>query len=108
MPARTLRRFSLLIAVSGVLSAALGAGTASATIPWAACPTAGFECAGLGVPLDRTGAVGGTIDLSVQRVPAATNPNRVAVVPLARARRHCRSPRPSRRCCSPRSPTATC
>jgi pimeloyl-ACP methyl ester carboxylesterase len=83
MPARTLRRFSLLIAVSGVLSAALGAGTASATIPWAACPTAGFECAGLGVPLDRTGAVGGTIDLSVQRVPAATNPNRVAVVPLA-------------------------
>ncbi|HEX5927297.1 MAG TPA: alpha/beta hydrolase [Baekduia sp.] len=83
MPARTLRRFSLLIAASGVLSAALGTGTASAEIPWAACPTAGFQCGGLAVPVDRTGAVDGTINLSVQRVPAATNPNRVAVVPLA-------------------------
>jgi pimeloyl-ACP methyl ester carboxylesterase len=83
MPARTLRRFSLLIAVSGVLSAALGAGTASADIPWAACPTAGFECAGVPVPLDRANAVPGTVNLSVQRVAAATNPNRVAVVPLA-------------------------
>ncbi len=83
MPARTLRRFSLLIAASGVLSAALGAGTASADLPWGACPTAGFQCAGLAVPLDRTGAVAGTVNLSVQRVPAATNPNRTAVVPLA-------------------------
>jgi pimeloyl-ACP methyl ester carboxylesterase len=83
MPARTLRRFSLLIAASGVLSAALGTGTASAEIPWADCPTAGFQCGGLAVPVDRTGAIGGTINLSVQRVPAATNPNRVAVVPLA-------------------------
>ena len=83
MPARTLRRFSLLIAASGVLSAALGAGTASAEIAWTACPTAGFECAGFPVPLDRANAVPGTVNLSVQRVPAATNPNRVAVVPLA-------------------------
>ncbi|MES1193522.1 MAG: alpha/beta fold hydrolase, partial [Solirubrobacterales bacterium] len=83
MPARTLRRFSLLIAVSGVLSAALGAGTASADIAWSACPTAGFECAGFPVPLDRGNGVPGTVNLSVQRVPAATNPNRVAVVPLA-------------------------
>jgi pimeloyl-ACP methyl ester carboxylesterase len=83
MPARTLRRFSLLIAASGVLSAALGTGTASADIPWGNCPTAGFQCAGLAVPVDRTGAVPGTIDLSVQRVPATNNPNRTAVVPLA-------------------------
>ncbi|MET0604631.1 MAG: alpha/beta fold hydrolase [Baekduia sp.] len=83
MPARTLRRFSLLIAASGVLSAALGAGTASAEIPWGTCPTAGFQCAGLAVPVDRTGVVGGTVNLSLQRVPAATNPNRTAVVPLA-------------------------
>jgi pimeloyl-ACP methyl ester carboxylesterase len=83
MPARTLRRFSLLIAVSGVLSAGLGATTASAEIPWGACPTAGFQCGGLTVPLDRSGGVPGAIDLSLQRVPAATNPNRVAVVPLA-------------------------
>ncbi len=83
MPARTLRRFSLLIAVSGVLSAALGAGTASAEIAWTACPTAGFQCAGFPVPLDRANAVPGTVNLSVQRVAAAANPNRVAVVPLA-------------------------
>jgi pimeloyl-ACP methyl ester carboxylesterase len=83
MPARTLRRFSLLIAASGVLSAALGAGTASAEIAWTACPTAGFQCAGFPVPLDRGNVVPGTVNLSVQRVPAATNPNRVAVVPLA-------------------------
>jgi pimeloyl-ACP methyl ester carboxylesterase len=83
MPARTLRRFSLLLATSGVLAATLGAGPASADIPWAACPTAGFQCATVAVPLDRTGAVGGAVNLSVQRVPAATNPNRVAVVPLA-------------------------
>lgn len=83
MPARTLRRFSLLIAASGVLSAALGTGTASAEIAWTACPTAGFECAGFPVPLDRGNVVPGAVGLSVQRVPAATNPNRVAVVPLA-------------------------
>jgi pimeloyl-ACP methyl ester carboxylesterase len=83
MLARTLRRFSLLIAVSGVLSAALGAGTASADIAWTACPTAGFECAGFPVPLDRGNVVPGAVNLSVQRVAAATNPNRVAVVPLA-------------------------
>jgi pimeloyl-ACP methyl ester carboxylesterase len=83
MSARTLRRFSLLIAASGVLSAALGAGTASADIAWTACPTAGFECAGFPVPLDRGNVVPGAVNLSVQRVAAATNPNRVAVVPLA-------------------------
>lgn len=83
MLARTLRRFSLLIAASGVLSAALGASTASADIAWSACPTAGFECAGFPVPLDRANVVPGAVNLSVQRVPAATNPNHVAVVPLA-------------------------
>ncbi len=83
MSARRLRRFSLLIAASGVLTAALGAGTASADLPWAACPTAGFQCATLPVPLDRANVVPGTVNLSVQRVPAATNPNHVAVVPLA-------------------------
>jgi pimeloyl-ACP methyl ester carboxylesterase len=83
MSARTLRRFSLLIATSGVLGAALGAGTASADIAWTACPTAGFECSGFPVPLDRGNVVPGAVNLSLQRVPAATNPNRVAVVPLA-------------------------
>jgi pimeloyl-ACP methyl ester carboxylesterase len=83
MSARALRHFSLLIAATAALTAALGAGTASADIPWAACPTAGYQCATVAMPLDRTGAVGGAVNLSVQRVQAATNPNRVAVVPLA-------------------------
>jgi pimeloyl-ACP methyl ester carboxylesterase len=83
MSARRLRLPVLLTAATAALTAALGAGTASADLPWATCPTAGFQCATVPVPLDRSGAVPGTVNLSVQRVPAATNPNRVAVVPLA-------------------------
>src|SRR4051794_10716891 len=66
-----------------MLSSVIGAASASAAIPWAACPTAGYECAHVDVPLDRGGAVGGTVNLSVQRVPSAANPERLAVVPLA-------------------------
>src|SRR3954463_507545 len=71
----SLGAFSVL---TGVLSS-----TASADIPWAACPTAGYQCAHVDVPLDRTGAVPGTVSLAVSRVAAASNPGSVAVVPLA-------------------------
>jgi pimeloyl-ACP methyl ester carboxylesterase len=83
MLARRLRLPALLIAATALLAGTVGAATASADIPWAACPTAGFQCATVPVPLDRTGAVPGTVNLSVQRVPAAANPDNVAVVPLA-------------------------
>jgi pimeloyl-ACP methyl ester carboxylesterase len=43
----------------------------------------GFQCASLTVPLDRAGAVGGTISLSVERKPSAAVPSRDAVVALA-------------------------
>jgi pimeloyl-ACP methyl ester carboxylesterase len=75
-----------------LLTGVLGAGSASAAIPWAACPaapsgsgapTTGYECGSVAVPLDRSGVVPGTVSLAVSRVPASTNPNHVAVVPLA-------------------------
>ncbi|WP_187369417.1 alpha/beta fold hydrolase [Baekduia soli] len=73
----------MLLAAMLSLAALAGTSTAQAAIPWAPCATAGFECATVGVPLDRTGAVPGTISLAVSRVPAASNPNREAVVALA-------------------------
>jgi pimeloyl-ACP methyl ester carboxylesterase len=78
-PARAL----LLALAAASLTCAAGAGSASAAIPWAGCQTAGFQCAHVDVPLDRTGAVPGTVSLAVSRVPAASNPGNVAVVPLA-------------------------
>jgi pimeloyl-ACP methyl ester carboxylesterase len=77
-PARLVLPVALLLTASGIFS-----GSAAAEIPWAACPTAGFECAHVDVPLDRTGATPGNVSLAVSRIPAAANPNRTAVVPLA-------------------------
>ncbi len=45
--------------------------------------SAGFACASLTVPLDRTNAVPGTISLSIERKPAGGAPSRDAVVALA-------------------------
>jgi pimeloyl-ACP methyl ester carboxylesterase len=74
----------LLLSAALVLTGAgIFSGSAAAAIPWEGCPTAGFECAHVDVPLDRTGATPGTISLAVSRVPASSNPNRTAVVPLA-------------------------
>jgi pimeloyl-ACP methyl ester carboxylesterase len=74
----------LLLSVVGVLTGvALAPAGAQAALPWAPCAPAGFECAGLAVPLDRSGATPGTLTLSAKRVPAAANPGRVAVVALA-------------------------
>jgi pimeloyl-ACP methyl ester carboxylesterase len=86
MLARRLSSPARVLPLAGALALLVGgvtAGGASAAIPWAACSTAGYQCATLDVPVDRTGAVPGTISLGLKRVPAATNPNNVAVVPLA-------------------------
>jgi pimeloyl-ACP methyl ester carboxylesterase len=77
-PARLVLPATLIALASAALT-----GEASADIPWAACPTAGFQCAHVDVPLDRANPAGGTVSLAVSRVPATANPNRVAVVPLA-------------------------
>jgi pimeloyl-ACP methyl ester carboxylesterase len=44
---------------------------------------AGFACTTVTVPLDRTGTVPGTIDLSVERLQAALTPSSSAVLALA-------------------------
>src|SRR4051812_39291553 len=77
-PARLLLCAALGLALSAVLTT-----RASAEIPWTPCPTAGYECATVDVPLARSGATPGTVSLAVARVPAASNPSRSAVVPLA-------------------------
>jgi pimeloyl-ACP methyl ester carboxylesterase len=69
-----------LAAVSALLAIAPGA---SAAISYAPCEPIGFQCGQLSVPLDRAGAVPGTLTLNVKRVVAAANPTGTAVVALA-------------------------
>jgi pimeloyl-ACP methyl ester carboxylesterase len=96
MLARSLRRPSparvLVVGVLAALTGAVSAGTANAAIPWAPCPpaaassdgpTTGYQCATTPVPLDRSGAVPGTVNLAVSRIAAASNPTATAVVTLA-------------------------
>src|SRR3954469_11631118 len=86
MPARSLfspARAIPVVAASILLTGVLGTATASADIAWAPCSTAGYQCGHLDVPLNRAGAVPGTVSLAAQRVQATSNPSRVAVVPLA-------------------------
>jgi pimeloyl-ACP methyl ester carboxylesterase len=62
----------------------LAAPSANAAVAYAPCPSApGMECGGLEVPLDRSGAVPGAIHLAAERLLAASNPTRSAVVALA-------------------------
>jgi pimeloyl-ACP methyl ester carboxylesterase len=57
---------------------------ASSSLSFIPCPgSAGISCASLPVPIDRAGAVPGTIALSVERKLAGTSPSRDAVVALA-------------------------
>jgi pimeloyl-ACP methyl ester carboxylesterase len=80
-----MRTRSALVAAATVLAAGAG-GTpaAEAAVSWAACTPAGFECAALGVPLDRTGRTPGSVVLRVKRRVATTGAGaRTAVVALA-------------------------
>jgi len=71
-----------LLFVVGLLL--LAAPAANAAVAFAPCPSSpGLECGSLRVPLDRSGAVAGTITLSAQRRVAPVNPGRAAVVTLA-------------------------
>jgi len=72
----------LLCALVAVLLVAQPA--AGASITFTPCPgSAAFSCASLPVPLDRSGAVPGSIALSVRRRLAGTRPSTNAVVGLA-------------------------
>lgn len=69
-----------MVAALGVLAVP----AARAALPWTACSPVGFQCATLGVPLDRSGVTAGTIALAATRSPAATqSPATTAVVALA-------------------------
>ncbi len=58
-------------------------GGASATDFAPCAQTPGFSCAGVPVPLDRSGAVPGTLTLSVERKPSLQGVSKVAVLALA-------------------------
>ncbi|MCW3014597.1 MAG: alpha/beta hydrolase [Solirubrobacterales bacterium] len=69
--------------LTATLFGALGApGAAHAALPWTSCAPAGFQCATLTVPVDRSGATPGVITLSAARAPAPV-PATTAVVALA-------------------------
>ncbi len=79
MPGRRL----LMSVLAALMGGALAPAGVAAALPWTPCQPAGFECASLGVPLDRSGRTPGTVTLNAKRVPAAANPGRIAVVALA-------------------------
>lgn len=63
---------------------ALARAPAADAFSFGRCPDGGgFSCARLSVPLDRTGAVPGTVTLDVERLQAAVAPSDTAVVALA-------------------------
>jgi len=83
MPRRTLT----LVLAAPLLTAALAAApvpVADATLAFSPCvSSAGFSCATVAVPLDRTGGVPGTISLSVEQKLAGATPSQSAVLALA-------------------------
>jgi pimeloyl-ACP methyl ester carboxylesterase len=76
------------VALAALAPAALLAGwpgsSSASSLSFVACANAsGFECGSLSVPLDRAGAVPGTVSLSVERRLAGSASSRDAVVALA-------------------------
>jgi pimeloyl-ACP methyl ester carboxylesterase len=78
------------LALAALAPAALLAGStsssAASSLSFIACPEAGgsgFECSALQVPLERSGAVPGTLTLTVERKLAGKAPSQDAVVALA-------------------------
>lgn len=71
---------ALAVAIPGALAAA---GPAHAALPWVPCAQATFQCTTYDVPVDRSGAVKGTIKLSARRALAASGDGSTAVVALA-------------------------
>ena len=82
-----MRRPALLLAVV-IVALGAGAPAASAQFSFSPCPDAGFqafECATLGVPLDRSGSVPGQVPLFVRRLRSQQGApqTRTALVALA-------------------------
>ncbi len=84
MRRRAQRQSLAVLPLLALLLACLAPGPASAAISFVPCPgAAGFTCGSLGVPLDRSGAVSGSISLSVERKMAGAEPSSSALVALA-------------------------
>jgi pimeloyl-ACP methyl ester carboxylesterase len=75
----------ILILVLGVALAALVPASARAqALAFSPCMhEAGFDCASLSLPLDRSDALAGSVRLSVERLPAGAAPSHTAVLALA-------------------------
>src|SRR3984885_7648376 len=83
MPRRTLT-WMLAVSLLACLLAATTAPSAGAALPFAPCSSiAGFSCASLPVPLDRSGKAPGTIVLPIERKSAGTIQTQSAVIALA-------------------------
>ncbi len=70
--------------LSGVL--ALAAASPAAALTFSPCTSesaSGFSCATLSVPLERGGAVNGSVGLAVERLQSGPTPSKAAVVALA-------------------------
>lgn len=80
--ASRMRRPALAVVIILVASAS-AASAAHAAIAWTPCSTPGLQCAKLPVPLDPTGAVPGTVTLSLERVVGVANPANTAIIALA-------------------------
>jgi pimeloyl-ACP methyl ester carboxylesterase len=82
-----MRRRAITLALAllpALLLASSPASSAASSLSFVACPNqTAFGCATLPVPLDRVGALPGTLSLSVERKPAGATPSRDAVVALA-------------------------
>jgi pimeloyl-ACP methyl ester carboxylesterase len=74
---------SALAALAALLAVLAAAPAAPAAMTYAPCEPTGFECGALAVPLDRSGAVPGTVVLHAKRLVASGGPARSAVVALA-------------------------
>ncbi|HWG08785.1 MAG TPA: alpha/beta hydrolase [Solirubrobacteraceae bacterium] len=80
------RTLTSILAVSCVACAlcAIAAAPAGAALAFAPCPSiAGFTCASLAVPLDRSGKTPGTIVLPIERKAAGAGQTQSAVVAIA-------------------------
>jgi pimeloyl-ACP methyl ester carboxylesterase len=75
-------RSTLAVLVAAAAVAAF-APAAHAAIAYTPCEPTGFQCGQLPVPLDRTGAVPGSLTLSIKRVQASSNPTAGAIFALA-------------------------
>jgi pimeloyl-ACP methyl ester carboxylesterase len=79
-----MRARRLLLPVLSCAALIAPAAARADTIAYAPCPSrAGFECGTLTVPLDTSGAIGGTVSLAVTRAPASSNPEHKALLALA-------------------------